>query len=124
MRLKQSRIENYFWKPRIIRKDKEGSSCEEYGAAVSFRGESWPVSGKTQAEKYGQRLPYVRNLKIEGRYIAKADDKGRMHYDFGGGFDVRELDGICIYAEAGQKPDYKIISIKAYRTLTLEVEHI
>ena len=134
---------------RIVKKDKEGSTSTEYGAASSILGESWPASGKVQAEQYGQRLNYIRNVRL--------DEKGRLHYILENGQDLEELDGICMYkipekerafeekalvigtgilnvggkallvstkTKIIYKPDYKIISIKPYRFLTLEVERI
>ena len=50
----------------MVKKDREGSTYEEYSAASSFSGESWPASGKVQAQQYGQRLGYIRNVKIDG----------------------------------------------------------
>ena len=124
MRLKRSRVETYYLKKREVKKDAEGSTREEYGAAVSFQGESWPAGGKAQAEQYGQRLSYIRNLRIENRYTVNVDDKRNAHYILDNGADVTELDGICLFSGKEQKPDYKIISIKPYRFLTLEVERI
>lgn len=124
MRIKQSRLKTYYWKQRITKKDKEGSSYEEWGAAVSFPGESWPASGKVQAQQYGERLAYIRNLRIDGDYTIETDENGVLSYDFGDGLKLRESDGICIYTGAGQEPDYKILSIKEYHPLRLELERI
>lgn len=124
MRIKRSRIEEYYWKKRISKKDKEGSSYEEWGAAVSFKGESWLASGKVQAQQYGERLPYIRNMKIEGKYTIETDEKGMVSYGFENGMKIMESDGICLYVGENQKPDYKIISIKPYKPLKLEVERI
>lgn len=124
MRLRRNRLENYYWKPRISKKDKEGSTYEEWGAAVSFQGESWPATGKVQAQQYGERLSYIRNLRIEGKYTMETDEKGMISYDFGDGLKIRESDGICLYVSGDHDPDYKIISIKPYRPLKLEVERI
>lgn len=68
MRLRRSRLEEFFHKKMTVKKDKEGSTSEEYGAASSVTGESWPASGKVQAEQYGQRLNYIRNIRIQGSY--------------------------------------------------------
>lgn len=68
MRLRRSRLEGFFHKKMTVKKDKEGSTSEEYGTASSVTGESWPASGKVQAEQYGQKLNYIRNLRIQGSY--------------------------------------------------------
>lgn len=124
MRIRQTRLDTFYWRPRVSKKDDEGSSYEEWGDAVSFRGESWPASGKAQSEQYGDRLGYIRNLKIEGGYQIRPNDDGTLTYDFGRGLSIRERDGICLYTEPDKDPDYRILSIKAYSNLTLELEHI
>ena len=113
MRLRQSRLETYYHRKRMVKKDREGSTYEEYSAASSFSGESWPASGKVQAQQYGQRLGYIRNVKIDGGYAIKPDENGRLHYI---------LDGICLFVSENTEPDYRIVAIKPYRFLTLEVE--
>ena len=124
MRLRRSRVKTYYLYKRSVKKDGEGSTSEEYGAAVAFSGESWPAGGKVQAQQYGQRLPYIRNVKISGGYTVKSDSKGIAHYILENGADLTELDGICLDVSEKEKPDYKIISIKPYRFLMLEVEKI
>lgn len=124
MRIKCSRLETYHLRKRITKKDKEGSTYEEWDAAASFSGESWPASGKVQAQQYGERLAYIRNLRIDGKYTMETDEKGMVSYDFGEGRKFRESDGICLYVPGEHDPDYKIISIKPYRPLKLEVERI
>lgn len=124
MRMRRNRVKIYYHKKRIVKKDSEGSTSEEYGAASSISGESWPASGKAQAEQYGQRLNYIRNMRINGKYKIQTDSKGNPHYILKDGTDIQELDGICLYAGRDQKPDYKVIAIKPYRYLTIEVEKI
>ena len=124
MRLRRNRLEEFFHKKMTVKKDKEGSTSEEYSAASSVTGEIWPASGKVQAEQYGQRLNYIRNVRIQGNYKIQADEKGRPHYILEDGTDIEERDGICLHVAADQPPDYRIISIKPYRFLTMEVEKI
>ncbi len=124
MRLRRNRLEEFFHKKMTVKKDKEGSTSEEYGTASSVTGEIWPASGKVQAEQYGQRLNYIRNVRLQGNYKIQADEKNRLHYIMEDGTDIEERDGICLYVAADQSPDYRIISIKPYRFLTMEVEKI
>ena len=124
MRLRRSRVETYYHKKRVVEKDSEGSTRETYGTASSFEGESWPASGKVQAQQYGQRLNYIRNLRISRKYEIKPDEKGRLHYILENGTDIQESDGICLFVGSDREPDYKIIYIKPYRMLTLEVEKL
>lgn len=124
MRMRRNRIETYYHRKRIIKKNSEGSTSEEYGAASSISGESWPASGKVQAQQYGQRLNYIRNIRLNGKYTSQPDDRGNVHFILEDGTDIQELDGIHLYTDKDQKPDYKIIAVKPYRFLTLEVERI
>ena len=124
MRLRRSRTETYYHKKRIVEKDREGSTRESYGTASSVEGESWPASGKVQVQQYGERLNYIRNVRISGKYDVKPDEKGRMHYILENGTDIQESDGICLFVGKDAVPDYRIISIKPYRMLSLEVEKL
>ncbi len=47
MRLRRSRLEGFFHKKMTVKKDKEGSTSEEYGTASSVIGEIWSASRKS-----------------------------------------------------------------------------
>ena len=124
MRMKQSRIKTYFLRKAITVKDGEGCTSIDYSKAIAFQGECWPAGGKVQAKLYGNRLSYIRNVKVDGRYNVTSDEKGMSHYIFENGLDIIENDGVCLYVSKDAIPDYKIISIKPYQPLVLEVERI
>jgi hypothetical protein len=126
MRLKRNRIQQFHLKKKETKKDKEGGTYVEYGAAISFAGEAWPADGKVQAEQYGERLSYIYNMRINGRYtIVQNQSDKQIHFVFSDiGLDVVEGAGICLFVSKDDDPDYKIISIKAYNPLRLEVEKI
>lgn len=111
-------------KKKITKKDKECNTYEEFGEAVPFQCEVWSASGKVQAEQYGERLSYIKNIKVNGIYEILSDEKNQVHYLFENGLDMVESDGICIYVGEEKEPDYKILSIKPNRFLRLEVEKI
>lgn len=120
MRMKRSRVQKFFLKKREVKKDGEGSTYDEYGEAVAFRGEAWAASGKVQAEQYGERLSYIRNVRVDGKYRVEADKKGILHYVYPDGLDIVESDGVCLYVGADMEPDYKVISIKPVKPLRME----
>lgn len=120
MRMKRSRISEYWLKTRCSEKDSEGGITVTYLPAVSFRAEIWPGNGKVQAEVYGEKLSYVRNLRVAGNYVITSDRSGITHYVFPEGMDFVESDGICIYVGKEANPDYKINAIKSYAHLTIE----
>lgn len=114
----------YYHKKRIPGKGKEGDTYDMYGAATSFFAEVWPAGGKVQAEIYGERLKYIQNIRIDGTYEVSTDEKGRMQYILASGVKIAEMDGICLFTGAESDPDYRIVAIRPYRFLKLEVERI
>lgn len=48
MRLRQSRLETYYHRKRMVKKDREGSTYEEYGAPVLFPGNPGLLPGKSR----------------------------------------------------------------------------
>lgn len=123
MRLKRNRTQCCYHRKAVFQKDKEGSSSLVYAPATEISSEVWPAGGKAQAETYGTRLNYIQNMRIDGSYKVESDGK-KLHYVLANGADLVENDGICIYVSGECEPDYKIVSIKPYRHLLLEVEKI
>lgn len=123
MRLKRNRLKTYSHRRAISKKDKEGNSYIEYGQPSSFSAEVWPAGGKIQSEMYGQRVNNMYNCRIGEDYEIEADEKGRIGYRIGY-TTIQEGDGICVYVPGEREPDYRIVAIRPYRYLTLEVERI
>lgn len=120
MRMRRSRVQKFFLKKREVKKDSEGSTYDEYKEAVAFQGEAWAASGKVQAEQYGEKLSYIRNVRVDGKYSIKTDEKGVPHYAYPDGLDIVESDGVCLYVGADMEPDYKVLSINPVRPLRME----
>lgn len=123
MRIKRSRLCDLYLRKRITQKDKEGVTSEGWDEPVAFKGEQWPASGSIQVQQYGNRLNYILNMKLDGKYTILPGKHGAS-YDFGDGLIFQEQDGICVYADKKSDPDYRIISIKPYRQLKMELEKI
>lgn len=123
MRLKRNRLKQYNLRPAETKKDNEGNSYIEYGEAKPVTAEIWPAGGKLQAEMYGQKLSYIRNCRIDGVYTIETDEKGHVSYLLGSQ-TFREGDGFCVYVPGGSDPDYKIIVIRPYRHLYMELEKL
>lgn len=124
MRLKRSRLNKYWHKAAIQKKDGEGNTYIEYGSAVSFMAEMWTGGGEVQEKMYGIRLPNIRNLRIDGKYQEIPGTPGKIRYRLSCGAEITVNDGICIYSGQEEKPDYKVVAIYPYRFLTLEVEKL
>lgn len=123
MRLKRNRLKQYHYRSAAQKKDNEGNSYTEYGEAKPITAEIWPAGGKLQAEMYGQKLSYIRNCRIDGEYTIETDEKGHVSY-MSGTQTIREGDGICLDVSGESDPDYKIIAIRPYRHLYMELEKI
>lgn len=104
MRIKNKRT--YYLKKKIVIEDSEGGKYPGYSEPIELQANISPASGKLQAEIYGERLNYILN----------------MLYDEG--VEIVEGDGICVYVPKENKPDYKIISVKRYSHLSIELEKI
>ena len=120
MRMRRSRMQQFGVANRIVKKDKEGVPKVTYSAPFLVAGEYWPASGKVQSEAYGDRLKYIMNAKVKGTYTVESEGSAQRYmFDK---FSVQENDGVCIYRD--DEPDYKIISIKPYKPLRMEVERL
>ena len=97
----------YHLRKRVVGKNEEGGSKVGYGEAVEIKAIIWPAGGRVQAEMYGERLSYIKNM------------------EYGGTEEMTEGDGICVFAGPEDPPDYKIISIKPeFSPKVLELERI
>lgn len=124
MRLKRSRLQTFYQRAAIQKKDSEGSSYAEYAKAMSFQAEEWAAGGKRQAEMYGNRLPNIRNVRVEGSYSEWTSAEGAVKYAVDGGPSFTVGDGICLFTGELGEPDYRIVAIYPYRFLTMELERI
>lgn len=144
MRLKRSRLQTFYHRPMVPRKDNEGSSYSEYGAMEPFQAEEWGAGGKSQIQMYGTRTPNIRNLRLEGTYKEIRTEDGALGFAMNNGPIFIVNDGICMFSgesmplpsaellptqeifPSGEyaKPDYRIIAIYPYRFLTMELERI
>lgn len=120
--MRRSRIQQIYLKNKVVEKDEEGSPVITYKNAKPVKGEVWPASGKLQVAQYGNRINYIKNCKIEGKYKI-IEQEGKIIYQFNG-FSLCEGDGICLDSGREKDPDYQIISIKPYQPIYMEVEKI
>lgn len=104
MRIKNKKI--YYLKKKTVIEDNEGGKYPGYSEAVEINANISPASGKLQADIYGERLNYILNMLYDGRET------------------INEGDGICVYVSKDSRPNYKVISIKRYSHLFIELEKI
>lgn len=96
----------YYLRKKTIIEDNEGGKYPGYSESIEIQSNIGPASGKLQAEIYGERLNYILNMLYDGPQT------------------INEGDGICVYVSKDSDPDYKVISIKRYSHLFIELEKI
>lgn len=97
----------YYLKSKVIVEDNEGGKYPGYEEqATLIQANIYPASGKLQAELYGEKLNYMMNMLYDGP----------IH--------INEGDGICVGVKATEPPDYKVVSIKRYSHLVIELMKI
>lgn len=121
MRLRRSRLKTYNHRKAVTERDSEGCPVVSYGYPTQFEAEMWAAGGKLQAEMYGIRLPNIRNLRIQGKYKEITVD-GVLYFEMENGPRITVNDGICLNVPPEADPDYRVIAIRPYSFLTLEVE--
>ena len=104
MRVKNKKT--YYLRKKTIIEDNEGGKYPGYSESIEIQSNIGPASGKLQAEIYGERLNYILNMLYDGPQT------------------INEGDGICVYVFKDSNPDYKVISIKRYSHLFIELEKI
>lgn len=123
MRLRQTRIETLHVRPVTVTHTADGD-VTDWGEAAAFQGTKWPAGGRVQTEMYGNRVQDVFNVKVQGKYKAELDETTRQPVYMFQDFTLKLNDGICIYAAPDATPDYRIVSIKPYEPLQMEVMRI
>lgn len=107
MRMRKSLQKKYLLKKRTVGKNAEGGTEISYGPGISIDATIWQASGKVQAEMYGERLAYIKNMEYEGTEV------------------IKEHDGICRSCTGATEPDYKVIAIDdTYKPIRLTLEKL
>ena len=120
--MKRARIQTLNLKTKSATKDGEGVPAITWGSATQIQAEVWPAGGQLQVQTYGDRVNSILNVKVKGGYSI-VPEGNHVAYVFKD-FTLREGDGLCIYAGANDDPDYRIIGIRPYHPLKLEVERL
>ncbi len=120
MRVKNKKI--YYLKKKTIIEDNEGGKYSGYSEPIEIKANISPASGKLQAEIYGERLNYILNMLYDGPYKVIVKDNITLYVV--NDIELCEGYGICVYVSKESEPDYKIISIKRYSHLVIELEKI
>ncbi len=120
--MKRNRRKQIFYHPLTVEIDKEGGPCKNYAEGKALKAIVWPASSKLQIAQYGNEVNRIQNVKVEGKYSVVHDEKLGIEIYQIGEIQLKENDGIRIHAR--ERPDYRIISIKPYQSLLLEVKKL
>ena len=121
-RLTRNRMKTIHHHRLTMTKDGEGVPVKTYSPGTSLDAIVWPATNKLQIEQYGNEINRVMNVKLDGKYEVSYDDDLQVELFKIKGVLLKENDGIRIYSK--DKPDYKIVSIKPYEHLLLEVKKL
>ena len=117
--MKHRRTRAIDFRRKYVTKDSEGVPIVTYGSPVTVTGEIWPASDALQAQTYGDRVNSIMNVRIRGDYdISQVGNETVYSFD---DFELREGDGVCVYSNDA---DYRVISIKPYKPIRMEIQKL
>ena len=117
--MKLQRTKTYKIRNKIVTYDNEGVPEVFYGSENEVRGEIWPASDKLQAQTYGDRINSIMNMRFYGDY--EIERQGNETVYVFEDFTLHEGDGVCVYSD---NADYRVVSIKPYKPIRLEIERL
>ena len=124
MRLQTNRLTTYTVRPKVITKDGEGVPSVSYEDGFEVKGYMWKAESKAQIERYGNVIENVSNLRLQGRWTVGLFNGTLGAQNARTGEILRLGDGLNVYTDAEDAPDFVIRSLTAYKCLLLEVEHV
>lgn len=110
MRLRERDLKTVYLKKRLVDQDDENNDIVSYAAeAIKLNMTVQSAGGQVAAAIYGERLPYIKSCKYQGNELKPKRN---------------ENDGICLYVDSKEEPDFYIKSIQPFSThlnVTLEM---
>lgn len=103
MRLMNRDLQTVFLKKRIIDKDEEANEIKKWGDPKQIMMVIQSAGGSVNAQIYGEKLSSMKSCKYQGNLIQEGNN---------------ESDGICVYVDKEDTPDYIIQSIQPFSTHT------
>lgn len=97
MRLRQRDLKTYIVKKHGTFKEIDGTKYTGYEKeGREIKANIQPAGGKMLSEMYGLRLAYMLTMYCQSNV------------------DIKENDGVCVYVDKEQDPDYKIVAIRRW----------
>lgn len=104
MRLRQRDLKDVYVRPWTTIKDNEGALTNDYGEFYTIKANIQPLGGQIASAEYGEKLKYMLSMRVN------CID------------NIKEKDGICVYVQPTELPDYEVISIKLWSIPVLELK--
>jgi len=102
MRLSKRSLKTVYLKKRKVELDDEATEIVSYPEEpIELKMNVQAASGTVNAQIYGSTLAIMKACKYQGNLINEAEN---------------ELDGICVYVDKAENPDFKIVSIQTFST--------
>ncbi|WEG74413.1 hypothetical protein [Vagococcus intermedius] len=111
MRLKERELITVYLKKHLVTENSDGDETIIYSdKSVELKMNVQNAGGTVNAQIYGMRLPYIKACKYQGLVIKEGEN---------------ELDGLCVFVESEDRPDYHIQSIQTFSThLNIMIERL
>ena len=122
MRLRQTRVRTFTMRPRTVTKDSEGAPVIRFGESFTVKGYLWDGAGDRQQREYGDVLTNTASMRIEGQYKIRTMN-GTPYILFADGREIHINDGLYLYADIDDSPDYLVTRFVEYHPLRLEVQN-
>lgn len=101
MRLRERDLVTVYLKKHNVIRDEEGEKVTVYSPdSIELRMTVQSAGGAVSAQIYGETLPYIKTCKYQGTQLVAGEN---------------EKDGICLYVNKDEEPDYEIWSIQPFR---------
>lgn len=115
MRIRQDRINSYIVFRRDTVRDAEANTHDEYVKCGIVSGVLYKPSGSTKALMYGEKLAYMKTIKIDDKWSVSGQ---KYVVD---GTEIQEGYALAIDSE---EANYRIKAIRAERYLYADLEKI
>lgn len=101
MRLKKNNLVTVYFREKIVSQDDESNESISWGDSVALEMNVQSASGAVNATIYGSKLSSMKSCKYQGDKLKEGRDEGN---------------GICLFVDKDEDPDYKIKSIQPFST--------
>ncbi|GIP57909.1 hypothetical protein [Paenibacillus woosongensis] len=118
MRLLRKDMKPVIFRERIPKKEPDGTPYEDWATeGIEVRGNVQPAGGKEMAAQYGERLRYIMVM-----YCEYTPDSRELLEQFN---SQNKGYGACVFVPGdAEMPDYKVVAVRPWRHIVIELEMI